>query len=102
MADQPPQVLVFVVDRDHFDTALKTLRGGVEAPAKGRHVWPGSRIWRDTELARAIEQHVAERLTIDQIAERLKARFGRDRAPSRSAIGRYVRGLKLGSVPPTD
>jgi hypothetical protein len=98
----PGRRITFTVDQTRFDAALNALLGGVEQLAKGRHVRPRSRIWRDPELARAVEQRVAERLTIDQIADFLEARFGRDRAPSRSSIGRYVRGLKLGNVPPTD
>lgn len=99
MADQPPKVLVLVVDPRHFDAALKALRGGIKPSSKGRHTI-GSRSFRDPDLCEQTERMAAQGFTIDQIAQQLTNTFGKAKAPSRSAIGRYVRNYRLGRLPP--
>lgn len=50
-----------------------------------------SRIYRDLELSRCVDDGLARRLTYADIRSELLKRFGDDRTPSRSAIGRYAR-----------
>lgn len=54
-----------------------------------------SHLYRDEDVRTLANELLRERLTINAIRDRIKARFGAGRTPSRSAIGRYVRKARL-------
>lgn len=47
-----------------------------------------SRIWLDDELRRFVDAH-ADTMSYQALVEACRSRFGSERAPSRSALGRY-------------
>jgi hypothetical protein len=55
-----------------------------------------SKIYHDLRVRAAIDRLMRRPLTIDEIRARIAARFGPDRTPSLSAIGRYLRRERLG------
>lgn len=55
-----------------------------------------SKIYHNRGLRASIDHLLQEQLTIDEIRRRIVASFGEDLTPSRSAIGRYVRRVRLG------
>ena len=59
---------------------------------------PGSRskIYHDPEVRAALDRLLQRLLTIDEMRRRIVALVGERRTPSRSAIGRYARRVRLG------
>lgn len=99
------RILIVDLSEAEFQRLLSAISATLEAaskdvePAKGKHAVPRSRIWRAPAIAAAVERMIAERLTIDAMAERLETEFGPDQVPARSSIGRYVRDRRLGRLP---
>jgi hypothetical protein len=50
-----------------------------------------SRVYRDVQLSRCVDDGLARRLTYADIRSECLERFGGDRTPSRSSIARYAR-----------
>lgn len=56
---------------------------------------PRAKFTSDHEVRRFIQQHLWQKTT-DELATESLAKFGKDRAPSRSAIHRYRNRVKAG------
>lgn len=57
-----------------------------------RHIGGRSRIDSDSELKTYIHS-IQERRTMKQIANMCQVKFGKKRAPSKSAVGRYIKKI---------
>ncbi|MBK5920749.1 hypothetical protein CCR80_06835 [Rhodothalassium salexigens] len=55
---------------------------------------PRSRFRRDWEVIAFLNEH-ATTATVQWLTDELQRQFGKERAPSRSAVGRYVRRVRL-------
>ena len=55
---------------------------------------PTSRIFRDVEIAAFVDGCLARRITYAAIRAECAAKFGPDRAPSETMIGRYARNRR--------
>jgi hypothetical protein len=60
---------------------------------KFAHKGSPSRIDRDFEVRSFVGERI-HRLTLSELAEACRARFGRERAPSRSSLGRYSQYIR--------
>jgi len=81
-----------------LERVLKGRLAPLERAARRPNTMPSgvrSKIWHDAPVRRLLDRLLRQPLTLAEIRRRLATRFGQDRAPSRSAIARYVRPRRL-------
>jgi len=91
--------ITFFVSHAEFTRCLNALLGAPKAPKKGKHLAiHRGRFARDAELRLLVRSMLDDGRTIDEMAERLSRVIGPERTPSRSALGRYTRKLRIAGL----